>query len=137
MEEVAQRPYRERSPIPATSTVDAAPAICHAGRRLLGEVTAHEVAHQWHTNRRSSRTIQGEHCNDFRYYDDPDKRCLMNHTYSSLPEFFDNIVRFHYVMDASGVDSEYRWIRERCEPIPANALLTFVDWWTQAAPPCR
>lgn len=106
-------------------------------RRLLGEVTAHEVAHQWHTNRWSSHTTNGSHCANFSYYDDPTKKCLMFYDYGSLPEFYDDIVRFHYVSSPAGVDSEYRWIRERCEPVPRIALLAPLDWWALAAPPCR
>jgi len=111
-------------------------------RRLLGEATAHEVAHQWHTNRWSSHTGNGEHCGSFRYYDDPSKYCLMHYTYdqsagTTLPEFYDDVVRFHYVSSPSGADSEYRWIRERCEPVPVSLFATSVDWWATLASPCR
>ena len=107
-----------------------------ASRRLLGEVTTHEVAHQWHTNRRSSHTTNGEHC-DASYYDDSTRKCLMYYDYGSLPEFYDDIVRFHYVTGPAGIDSEYRWIRERCEPVPQVALPVPLDWWALTAPPCR
>lgn len=65
----------------------------------------------------------------------------MHYTYEgstgTLPEFMDDIVRFHYVVTPSGVDSEYRWIRERCEPVPAQMLLSPLDWWATPASPCR
>ncbi|HEY0158206.1 MAG TPA: hypothetical protein VGF28_13060 [Thermoanaerobaculia bacterium] len=112
-----------------------------ASRRLLGEVGAHEVAHQWHTNPWSSRTANGSHCADSRYYDNPLKKCLMHWTYGpaggAFPEFTDDIVRFHYVVTASGVDSEYRWIRERCDPVLKFSFTSPLDWWTVPVPPCR
>lgn len=115
-----------------------------ASRRLLGEITAHEIAHQWRVNMLSSHskgTTRG-HC-VYTYYDDPGKSCLMRSSYTSpessstLPEFYDDIVRFHYVTDATGVDSEYRWVRERCEPNPAMLISGTFDWWTVPATPCR
>lgn len=111
-----------------------------SSRRLLGEIVAHELAHQWHVNRRSSHTTSGEHCNDLKYYDDASKVCLLHYTYgpagSALPEFTDDIVRFHYV-NSGGVDSEYRWIRERCDPVPLLSFSSSSDWWTVQVPPCR
>lgn len=111
-----------------------------ASRRLLGEIVAHELAHQWQVNRWSSNT-SGGHCGEFKYYDDPSKYCLMHYTYgppgSALPEFTDDIVRFHYVANAQGAHSEYRWIRERCDPIPISTFSSSFDWWTAQAPPCR
>jgi len=112
-----------------------------ASRRLLGELSAHEVAHQWHTNRPSSHASNGEHCGDFRYYDNPSKFCLMHHTHApggtTLPEFTDDIVRFHYVTDPRAADSEYRWIRERCDPVPKLLPSGFLDWWAVPASQCR
>jgi hypothetical protein len=112
--------------------------------RLLGAVTAHEVAHQWHVDPRGqySRTANGsEHDNLFRF-NSSSLFCLMHVKYDDdqgnvLPEFQDGLAVFHYKSDASGVDSEYRWIRERCEPIPYRALVPGADWWTVAAMPCN
>lgn len=112
-------------------------------RRLLGEIVAHEVAHQWHVDRWSSHTTNGEHCSSFNYYDNPAKSCLMRDSYenggTTLPEFYDDVVRFHYVPQSAGVDSEYRWIRERCDPVPIRypAPNASFDWWAVPPLPCR
>jgi hypothetical protein len=113
-----------------------------ASRRLLAEAGVHEIAHQWLVNRESSHVSNSGHCNDFKYYDDPSKYCQMHHTYedhqsTTLPEFFDDLVRFHYLKDAVGVDSEYRWIRERCEPIPKIWMGAIPSWWGVSPSPCR
>lgn len=109
--------------------------------RLLGELTAHEVSHQWHVDRWSSHTANGEHCGDFTYYDNPEKVCLMHYTSgpvgNALPEFYDDVVHFHYIDHGTGADSEYRWIRERCDPIPAFGAGAAQDWWLIPATPCR
>lgn len=83
-----------------------------------GEVTAHEIAHQWQVN----PTRSGGHCPYLRW-NSPRLYCSMHGDYGvaaepchgTCPEFFDGQVGFHY---ASSRDSEYLTIRQRLEPIP-------------------
>lgn len=50
-------------------------------------------------------------------------KCTMHGTMYSDPadpEPRDGIVGFHYVRVGQTIDSEYRWIRRREEPVPQN-----------------
>jgi len=114
--------------------------------RLLGAITGHELSHQWHVDpkglySRSRAADNNEHDNLFRF-DGSKLFCLMHYRYDDdqqnvLPEFQDGVAMFHYQKDASGLDSEYRWVRERCEPIPYHYPIPGADWWTVPPPSCN
>jgi hypothetical protein len=87
-----------------------------------GEVTSHEIAHQWQVNPIPVDTTRG-HCTSFRW-NSATLYCSMHGDYGALggtlchgtcPEFFDGQVGFHY---QSPTDSEYTFIRQRPEPVP-------------------
>lgn len=88
--------------------------------RFNGEVTAHELAHQWQVN--PPGVGAGGHCDQFRW-DSTGLYCSMHPDYGfastscrgTCPEFYDGQVGFHYV---SANDSEYLTIRRRPEPVP-------------------
>lgn len=112
---------------------------------LLAEVAAHEVAHLWHTNPQPDPD-DDEHC-DERQWNSSGKVCQARHSYECLgpaggveicPGFLDGTGAFHYKKTAEGVDSEYRWIRERCEPVPnARVALNGQSWLSYSPLPCR
>jgi hypothetical protein len=85
-----------------------------------GEVTAHEIGHQWQVNPPLNST--GGHCSRFRW-NSTSLYCTMHGDYAgtvtscggTCPEFFDGQVGFHYQSDT---DSEYMTIRHRPEPVP-------------------
>ncbi len=95
--------------------IDASPRRSGGEAAFNGEVTAHEIGHQWQVN-------PNGHCNWFRW-NSTTLYCTMHGDYGiagascsgTCPEFFDGQVGFHY---QSGTDSEYMTIRHRPDPVP-------------------
>lgn len=83
-----------------------------------GEVTAHEIGHQWQVNPPVATT--GGHDGRFRW-NSSTLFCTMHGDYADFgncggtcPEFFDGQVGFHFQSDT---DSEYMTIRNQAEPV--------------------
>ncbi|HEY0143854.1 MAG TPA: hypothetical protein VGF48_23405 [Thermoanaerobaculia bacterium] len=112
---------------------------------LLAEVLAHEVAHLWRANSKPNPDHE-EHC-DYSAWNAPGKVCQARGTYTcsapnggfeTCPAFLDGVGAFHYQKTGEGVDSEYRWIRERCEPVPnSRVALNGRTWMSYSPLPCR
>jgi len=81
-----------------------------------GETVVHEIAHQYDVNPPESTT--GGHCNNTVYplHPSPNAGCVM-HAVSDANSN-DNIVVFHYITNAAGIDSEYITIRSSPDPLP-------------------
>lgn len=101
------------------SVNDAAPRRNDGEWVFNGEVTAHELAHQWQVN----DPANGGHC------DHPavgtNFFCTMHGSYNDFgqcaglcPQFLDGFVGFHYQGQGVTADSEYLMIRHQNEPIP-------------------
>lgn len=109
----------------------------------LAEMTAHEIAHQWHVDPhpRDRGPIETEH-DDYIQWNKPGAHCLMLANWSMpchgsiCPEYFDKEVGFHYMKVDGKIDSEYIWIRQRCEPIPLEYPAVSSTWWADSRP-CR
>jgi len=90
---------------------------------LVREVVTHEVAHQWHVDPQVRPEIP-EH-DDALQWDREGMRCQMAANVTcpngkACPDLYDGHVGFHYESRGGRVDSEYLWIRDRCDPIPVD-----------------
>ncbi len=120
------------------------------GSTLVAELVTHEVAHQWHVNPKTRQSGLREHDgpdgeSDYPQWDtssNEKKWCQMRWNADcdgsqTCPSFKDGITAFHYLQRVPrGVDSEYLWIRERCEPVPA-VRPDIREWWLVPPVPCR
>jgi len=91
--------------------------------RVNGEVTTHELVHQWHVN--PDATLAGAtegHCleQDYRAIG---AFCLMHAPFYAVAhngEFGDGLVVLHYRRVTGTVDSEYVTIRAAADPLPRH-----------------
>jgi hypothetical protein len=107
--------------------------------RFISEIVAHEIAHQWHTNPRRVRGGEHDLQPTFHIWDRA-SLCQMHTPYDCYDaksgstdicaDFTDDNVGFHYEQTPTGVDSEYLWVRDRCEPIPRQYPIVSDPWWT-------
>lgn len=90
---------------------------------MNGEVTTHELIHQWEPN--GGWSVNGDHCQDEPTYDAVDGAlyCIMKAMFQAypmgpiLPEFYDGKVMGHFKSLPGGVvDSEYMSIRKHLDP---------------------
>lgn len=81
-----------------------------------GEITAHELAHQWKVNPQPPYPVGG-HC-DKDMYNAAQLKCSMNSEVDTTSQYHDGIVEFHYTGSDASVDSEYITIRRKAEPVP-------------------
>lgn len=92
--------------------------------RLAGEVTVHEMAHNWHVN--FDLGPYSVHCTGESIFNQRDLSCShhahLNSDFNGnsctgvCPEYSDGIVGFHY--NKLSRQSEYMYIRQRREPMP-------------------
>lgn len=90
--------------------------------RVNGEVTTHELVHQWNVNANAAAGSLSEgHCNR-QDYRQQGPFCLMHSPFYDVhhnAEFADGFMFLHYVTTLTGADSEYLTIREANDPMPA------------------
>jgi hypothetical protein len=104
--------------------------------RLISEGVAHEIGHQWRVNATFNERNYDGH-DKLRQWDRSGGVCQMNASTVGVPSFSDGHVAFHYLRRGNDIDSEYRWVRERCEPVPREYPSLAGDWWTLSEQPCN